>query len=152
MSINVRLANESWEALFTAHTKLIHQFQATDIWSDLSMREYDVLYTLVKRDSPARLGELREGVLLSQPALSRLVDRMVARGLIARTVDGSDKRAVCLELTDEGRNMQRQVGRAHAKSVALGMSSLTEGELLNLAELCTKLTETPTADSQERSL
>lgn len=152
MSINVRLANESWEALFTAHTRLMQQYQATNIWQELSMREYDVLYTLVKRGTPTRLGELRDRVLLSQPALSRLVDRLVERRLIERTVDGSDKRAVHLALTDAGRSLQQEVGRAHAKSVAHEMAALDDDELSTLAELCNKLVESPNLRSQERSL
>ena len=42
------LANDAWEALLSAHAALMKQFAAGDIWADLSMREYDVLYTLSK--------------------------------------------------------------------------------------------------------
>src|SRR5262249_28913274 len=38
-------ANDAWEALLTAHATLMKQFAAEDIWADVSMREYDVLYT-----------------------------------------------------------------------------------------------------------
>src|SRR5690606_25949534 len=96
MNLNVRLANEAWEALFTTHTRLMRSFQEEDVWQEVSMSEYDVLYTLSKSDGPLRLGELREGALLSQPALSRLVDRLVDRGLITREADEHDRRAVGL--------------------------------------------------------
>jgi len=86
------LANDAWEALLTAHASLMKQFAAQDIWEDISVREYDVLYTLSKCDEPLRLGELNRHVLLSQPALSRLVDRLADRGLIHRTADPSDGR------------------------------------------------------------
>ena len=61
---------------------LMKQFAAEDIWTDVSMREYDVLYTLSKCPEPLRLSELNRHVLLSQPALSRLVDRLAERGLV----------------------------------------------------------------------
>ena len=77
-----RLANHAWEALLRAHAALMKEFAAEDIWRELSMREYDVLYTLAKCREPIRLGELHRHVLLSQPALSRMVDRLVARGLV----------------------------------------------------------------------
>ena len=77
-----RLANQAWEAMLTAHTRLMRQFEAADVWDDLSMREYDVLYTLSKCDRPVRMRELGREVLLSQPGLSRLVDRLVQRGLV----------------------------------------------------------------------
>ncbi|MFP5359527.1 MAG: hypothetical protein ACLGHM_03410, partial [Actinomycetes bacterium] len=75
-----RLANDAWEAALGAHGTLMRQFAADDVWEDLSMREYDVLYTLSKCDTPQRLGDLGRHVVLSQPGLSRLVDRLVERG------------------------------------------------------------------------
>ena len=50
-------ANDAWEALLTAHASLIRQFAATDVFRDLSMREYDVLYTLSKCPAPVRSGQ-----------------------------------------------------------------------------------------------
>ena len=58
-------ANDAWEALMTAHASLIRQFNAEDVWEDLSMKEYDVLYTLSKCPNPIRLSELNQHVLLS---------------------------------------------------------------------------------------
>src|SRR4029450_6750458 len=58
MAGRTRLANDAWEALLSAHARLMKQFAAEDIWQDLSMREYDVLYTLSKCREPARVGEL----------------------------------------------------------------------------------------------
>ncbi len=43
-----RLANESWEATLRAHAVLMRRFAEQDVWEGLSMREYDVLYTLAR--------------------------------------------------------------------------------------------------------
>ena len=51
-------ASDAWEALLSAHAVLIKQFAAEDIWQDLSMREYDVLYTLSKCREPVRISDL----------------------------------------------------------------------------------------------
>src|SRR5688572_13879513 len=102
-------ANDAWEALLSAHARLMKQFAAEDIWQDLSMREYDVLYTLSKCDEPVRIGELHRHVLLSQPALSRMVDRLVERGLVQRWADPADGRGVRLSLTGTGRDRQRRI-------------------------------------------
>jgi DNA-binding MarR family transcriptional regulator len=123
MASRTRLANDAWEALLSAHARLMKQFAAEDIWQDLSMREYDVLYTLSKRHEPVRMGELHRQVLLSQPALSRMVDRLVERGLIARCPDPADGRGVRLTLTDAGRDIQHQIGRRHARSVARALTA-----------------------------
>ena len=133
-------ANDAWEALLSAHATLMKQFAAEDIWTDLSMREYDVLYTLSKCRDPINMRELNRHVLLSQPALSRLVDRLVARGLVERQADLADGRGVRLSLTEAGRAMQRQIGRQHARGVARAMTAgLDPGELKQLETICLKL-------------
>jgi DNA-binding MarR family transcriptional regulator len=136
-----RLANDAWEALLTAHAEIMRQLAEEDVWREVSIREYDVLYTLSKCREPIRLGELNRRVLLSQPALSRMVDRLVERGLVRREADAGDGRSIRLSLTDEGRAQQRRTGRPHALGVARRMKSvLSDEELVALRDICTKLT------------
>jgi DNA-binding MarR family transcriptional regulator len=140
MSGRPNLANDAWEALLTAHAVVMKRFAAEDIWADVSMREYDVLYTLSKCSEPVRLTDLNRHVLLSQPALSRLVDRLAERGLVRRGPDPDDGRGVRLSLTDAGRARQREIGRRHARGVARAMTAgLTRGELAQLETICQKL-------------
>ena len=137
------LANDAWEALLSAHAVLMKQFAAEDIWEDISMREYDVLYTLSKCPEPIRVRELNRHVLLSQPALSRLVERLAERGLVERCSDPADGRGVRLSLTGPGRALQRQVGRQHARGVARSMiAGLAPAELKQLETICRKLAAT----------
>jgi DNA-binding MarR family transcriptional regulator len=146
MASRTRLANDAWEALLSAHARLMKGFAAEDIWRDLSMREYDVLYTLSKRREPVRMGELHRQVLLSQPALSRMVDRLVERGFVARRPDPADGRGVRLSLTDAGRDIQYQIGRRHARSVARTVTAeLSPDELRQLAAIGWKLAGRPAA-------
>ena len=135
-----QLANDAWEALLTAHAVLMKQFAAEAIWDDVSMREYDVLYTLSKGPGPVRLSDLNRHVLLSQPALSRLVDRLAEGGLVERCADPADGRGVRLSLTEAGRAVQRRIGRRHARGVARAMTAgLTAAELAQLETICRKL-------------
>jgi DNA-binding MarR family transcriptional regulator len=144
------LANDAWEALLSAHAVLIKQFAAEDIWDDISMREYDVLYTLSKCPEPIRIRELNRHVLLSQPALSRLVDRLAERGLVERWSDPADGRCVLLSLSDPGRVAQRQIGRRHARSVAHAMTAgLNPAELGQLETICQKLAVQAAATNDE---
>jgi DNA-binding MarR family transcriptional regulator len=146
MAGRTRLANDAWEALLSAHARLMKRFAAEDSWQDLSMREYDVLYTLSKCREPERMGELHRHVLLSQPALSRMVDRLVERGLVERCPDPADGRGVRLSLTDAGRDRQRRIGRRHARSVARALAAeLGPEELAELAAICWKLAGRPAA-------
>jgi DNA-binding MarR family transcriptional regulator len=140
MNGRARLANDAWEALLSAHAVLMKRFAAEDIWQEVSMREYDVLYTLSKCDRPLRMVELNRYVLLSQPAISRMVDRLVERRLVARQGDPTDGRGVRLSLTDTGRDIQRRIGGRHARSVARAVNAeLSFEELRQLEILCSKL-------------
>lgn len=137
-----KLANDAWEALLSAHASLMKEFLASDIWGEVSMREYDVLYTLSKCPGLLRMNELNAHVLLSQPALSRLVDRLITRGLLERTTDPADRRAVLVGLTDEGRSRQRHLGRRHARGVARAVTEeLTIEEMEMLEATAVKLAQ-----------
>ena len=126
----------------SAHASLIRRFNAEEVWEDLSMKEYDVLYTLSKCPAPISQTDLNRHVLLSQPALSRMVDRLADQGLVDRVVDPADRRGLRLSLTEEGRAVQRRIGRRHGRSVAREMlKELTPDELRQLEELCRKLVQ-----------
>ncbi|MGI5500604.1 MarR family winged helix-turn-helix transcriptional regulator [Lentzea sp. CA-135723] len=134
-------ANEAWESLMKAYSVLMKQFNAEDIWGDLTMREYDVLYQLSKCDGPLRMSELNRHVLLSQPALSRMVERLVERGYVERCPDLGDRRGVRLSLTPAGRETQRRIGLPHARSVTRALGVLSPAELDQLAAITGKLSQ-----------
>lgn len=136
MSGRARLANDAWESLLTVHATFMKSFAAAPIWGDVSMKEYDVLYSLAKADRPVRITDLHRRVLLSQPALSRLVDRLVERGLVERCEDAGDRRVVRLALTEAGRSRQREVGSAHARDVTAAMTgSVADSDLEELLRI-----------------
>src|SRR5204863_149590 len=86
------------------------------------------------------LGEEVVPVLRSQPALSRLVERLAERGLVERHADPADGRGVRLSLTAAGRTTQRAIGRRHARSVTQAMTAgLTRAEMAQLEMICRKL-------------
>jgi DNA-binding MarR family transcriptional regulator len=139
---NQKLANDSWESLLRVHALFMKQFLAEPMWNNgISLSEYDVLYTLSKLDHAPSLAELNRGVLLSQPAISRMIDRLVDRGLVTRVMDPKDRRQIRISLTQAGAAEQKRLGRMHAASVAELMSPLSPEEQAELIELCRKLSQ-----------
>ncbi|HEX3360202.1 MAG TPA: MarR family transcriptional regulator [Solirubrobacterales bacterium] len=135
-----RLANDAWESLLTAHAEMMRQLAAEDVWNEVSRTEYDVLYTLSKCRGPIRLSELNRRVLLSQPALSRMVERLVERGLVRREADEADGRSIRLSLTEAGAGQQKSTGRRHALNISRAMNDAFEpAEMRELLALCRKL-------------
>lgn len=77
--------------------------------------------------------ELARSVLLSKSGVTRLVDRMVAAGLIAREACPTDRRIVYATATPEGRAALKKALPLHAASLARHFSSLlTPAELVML--------------------
>jgi DNA-binding MarR family transcriptional regulator len=108
---------------------------------DISLNEYDVLFTLSREpDRSLRLRDLNKHVLLTQPSVSRLVDRLVARGLVGKCPEPSDARGTVIRLTDKGYDLFRRVAVEHMKTISERVGSrLAPEELELLAQLCDKL-------------
>lgn len=130
-----------WESLFRAQVTVLRRFRRNFRGAELSLGEYDVLYNLTLFPGRRlRLWELNEHILLSQPSLSRLVERMEQRGLVRRERDPDDRRGTYVVMTEEGSAAQRRVGREHADAIVRYVgAALTEDELRTLRRLCDKL-------------
>ena len=83
---------------------------------------------LLRRWGPLRLTALAEREAVSQPAMTGLVSRLQAAGLVVRQPDPSDGRAVLLELTATGEALveDRRVRRAAALEYLLGVLDPSE--------------------------
>lgn len=135
-----RLAIAAWESLFRAQHEVLHEISGDFCEDDLTQAEYDVLLTVTRDDDhAARLRDVTANMLISQPSVSRLVDRMVARGLISKCPDPQDGRGAIVRATDTGLAAFRRVATAHGRSIAERMSVLTDAELAQLQALASKL-------------
>lgn len=70
----------------------------------VSVPQWVVLRTLLDHESLS-LKEIVSRVEVDQGSLSRMVDRLLARGLVQRKADASDRRAVAISLTKAGRDL-----------------------------------------------
>jgi DNA-binding MarR family transcriptional regulator len=141
MDSNARLANVAWEALLRAQATLSREFERDGGWGDLLPREYGVMYALSKDSEGLRITDLGKDALLTQAGISRLISRLEKRGLVERRDDPDDARACRIRLTVKGVEVQRGVGRAHARHVATAMTrALSPIQLETLRDLSRALT------------
>ena len=97
----------------------------------ISLAWYDVLFQLhCAPEQRWRMHELADAVLLSRSGLTRLVDRIEAAGLVARTGVPGDRRSLHVQLTPAGRRLVRR-----ARAVVLGSVANRLGQRFELAEL-----------------
>ena len=137
-------AVDAWEALYRAQVAVLRQLLAEFPHDEVSFTEYDVLFNLYRQpDRRARIRDLTPQLLLSQPSVSRLIERLEGRGLVHRSGDPSDARGTLVALTDAGVDVFRRVGAQHSAWIADRMSVLSPDELRRLGELTTKLRTAP---------
>ncbi|UWF77783.1 MULTISPECIES: MarR family winged helix-turn-helix transcriptional regulator [Microbacterium] len=134
------LALQAWESLFRAQHELFTAMMSDFDGAEVSQAEYDVLLTVTRApEMTARLRDITARALISQPSVSRLVDRMVARGLLTKCPDPQDGRGALVRATDAGARAFRAVATVHGRSIAKRMSRLTDDELRALRDLAEKL-------------
>jgi DNA-binding MarR family transcriptional regulator len=121
------LLNRAGNRIATAFGEEVRPLGAT-------LQMWRVLAALRERDG-RRMGDLSETTSIEVSTLTRLVDTMEAKGLVARRRAADDARAVVLHVTPAGRRLtQRIVPIAERyEQVALAGFSPTEAERLKAA-------------------
>ena len=109
----------AWQTLRMAHDRVAQRLGAElSAACGLAINEFDVLLFLRSHaQERVRIGALLDAVPLSQPALSRLVARLEARGLVARSEAEDDARAVVVCLTETGTALIDRALIIHARVV-----------------------------------
>ena len=131
----------AWESLFRAQDSVMRSLAEDFPSREISMNEYDVMFNLSRQpERSIRLRELNKHVLLTQPSVSRLVDRLASRGYVHKHPDPDDGRGAIVQLTDAGYELFRRVAIDHMGSITdrVGDTLSTE-ELHQLTELCDRL-------------
>ncbi len=139
--VDKRKVVTAWEALFRAQVSVMRYLSSEFPTGELSLNEYDVLFNLSRQPKRrTRIRGLTEHLLVTQPSISRMVDRLAARGFVEKIDDPTDARGVIVHLTDQGYDTFRSVALRHMVSIydRVG-TTLSNDELLTLTELCDKL-------------
>ena len=133
-------AVDAWEALYRAQVAVLRQLLSEFPHEDVSFTEYDVLFNLYRQPGHRlRIRDLNRHLLLTQPSVSRLLDRLVVRGLVRKSSDPSDARGTIVTLTESGLEVFRRIGTQHSASISSRMGVLDSDELHELARLSDKL-------------
>jgi DNA-binding MarR family transcriptional regulator len=110
----------SWRAFLQAHARVARRLdEELRAEHDLSVAEYDALLNIAEAPGRRiRMRQLAERVVLSKSGVTRLIDRLVADGLVERSVCESDARGAEAVLTDAGLRRLRSASRTHLRGIA----------------------------------
>jgi DNA-binding MarR family transcriptional regulator len=93
-----------WAALLRVHAAVVPQLERALAEQRMPLAWYDVLLELnAAPDRRLRMTDLSARVVLSRERVSRVVDELVAAGLVRRERNTEDKRSFLAVITPEGR-------------------------------------------------
>ena len=110
----------TWRTFLRAHARVVRELEQ-ELQADqgMALTDYDVLVQLAAADERRlRMSELADRLLLSRSGATRLVDRLVADGLVERVSCESDRRGQWASLTDAGKERLRRAAPTHLSGVA----------------------------------
>ena len=104
----------------------------------LGATDFGILEALLHK-GPLPVNVLGRKLLLTSGSITTAVDRLVERGLVARTEDAADRRVRLVTLTAAGRRLITPVYARHAADLDAVVGVLSAGERRTLLALLRKL-------------
>ena len=143
MSERGSAAVSAWEALFRAQVAVIRELGREFPTGEISFNEYDVLFNLSRQEGRRlRIRDLSRHLLLTQPSVSRMVDRLAAKGFVRKEKAVGDGRGTFVCLTDSGYSLYRRVAVSHTKSIENHVGgALNTEELKTLRALTERISD-----------
>lgn len=110
------------------------QFHAQLAAAGVSVPVWRILTSLSDRPS-LTIGELAEIVILKQPTLSKILDRMIEEKLVARIPARDDRRRVNVSITQTGRQRVEDLLRRAKDHEAEALRGYAESEIESLKSM-----------------
>lgn len=118
--------------IHSAAVRLLRLLRREEEGSGLSAPRLSALSAVVF-SGPLSLAELASAEQVRPPTMSRVVEALVARGLVTRAADTADRRAVRIAATDEGRRLLEAGRDRRVRALAARLHSLGHSEQRALA-------------------
>ena len=99
---------------------------------DITGQQFNILRILRGAGVPISTLQIRERMLDKMSDTSRIVDRLVLKGLAKKNVCKNDKRLVDVSITIKGKNLLEKIDkREHEMDAVFSNLSQAEGKILN---------------------
>ncbi len=105
----------------------------------VSLQQFNVLRILRGQgEQPANLSTLNERMVSKMSNTTRLVDKLLSKGLVERSICEANRRKVEITITEEGLDLLEQMDKVMHKTEAELVSDLSQAELKELNTLLDK--------------
>lgn len=105
---------------------------------DITPQQYNILRILRGADLPLSTLQIRERMLDKMSDTSRIVDRLIAKGLVKKEISTKDRRLVEITITEQGKELLAKLD-AREEELDNILSNLTDEEAEMLSRLLDKL-------------
>jgi DNA-binding MarR family transcriptional regulator len=105
---------------------------------NLTMQQFNILRILRGSDVPLSTLQIRERMLDKMSDTSRLVDRMIVKGLLKKMICKRDKRLVDVNITEKGRELLHKLDK-YESDIESTVKSLSLAEAKTLNQLLDKI-------------
>lgn len=137
---------DAWVGYLHSHAQIMGRLAADlDEAEQVSLDTYDVLVQLSEAGGALRHRDLLGHLVMSQPGLSRKVERLESAGLVERRPDPHDGRGVIVRLSRAGRAALRSAAKVHMAGIEREFArKLSDEEAAVLATVFRRLSSPPT--------
>lgn len=111
-----------------------------DAGEEVTLTQYRSLVVLASR-GPQGVAALAEAVAVTPPTASRLVDRLVKKGLVRRRTDRQDRRQVRIALTETGRHLVDAVSARRRQEIAALLATIAPETQRSVVDVLSQLAE-----------
>lgn len=108
---------------------------------DLTPHQWRCLRVLQHNDGGVRAKDLADRLHIAPRSVTEVVDQLESKGIVTRGPDPTDRRAVRIELTPDGRELSDAVHALRRERSEEYFAALDEEERDELARLLSKLTD-----------
>jgi DNA-binding MarR family transcriptional regulator len=132
----------AYVALLRTTDKVKNYFETLVAPFDITGQQYNVL-RILRGAEPDGLPTLTiaERMIERAPGITRMIDRLEAKGLVAREIRPEDRRCVHCRITEKGLNLLELLDAPVEEANQAAFRGLNEGEIEQIIELLEKTRE-----------
>jgi DNA-binding MarR family transcriptional regulator len=105
---------------------------------ELTSQQFNILRILRGAGQPISTQQIRQRMLDKMSDTSRIVDRLIVKGLVKKIICKADKRLVDVSITDNGKKLLAKLDKHQDEMDAL-LSNLSDSEAKTLNKLLDKI-------------
>ncbi len=105
---------------------------------DITSQQFNILRILRGANKPLSTLQIRQRMLDKMSDTSRIVDRMVIKGLVMKNISPADKRMVDITISNKGQQVLQEIDKYESQMDDI-MKNMTENEAETLNLLLDKL-------------